>query len=790
MKNIFTLIVFLLGTCLYSQNVINFKLNEEAVEESIKKNTFILPLSLNFPKSYDGKTIVFRGTDGKIILKEKFGEATNITLGGKEEYLIEIDEKGKIIGVNNPNLENVAIKDSFIIILNDKNYGFVKISKKQKDVLKPDAEVKLGSIINDALTISKLLNSEIANKNEQIENILAGENYKINKSNIDSNLFLSAVFPKEKFFTGKSSELHSGALMGGLSSLGGFDVTTIVDGFSKFIVKRTKQELTISFFEKFREDLKKYPDIKTLFPQTGKLLNAIDDQIYDYTNYLNNLREAFREDLKTLDENLPGIIDNHQEFFHRKNNFELALALQSGCYISTSIKQEIHPGDILNDFPMAYFSFMPAEDSLKLTDLKGTIQSLQLISESLKESDATKNTYWVDSKKVRQVTSDKQTLKIYLGLLLQVAHKKYENIKFSNSESMYAILNSKKAIENFNIDYPAYKQYFITIGNKMKEVDKLISDKEKPASDSIKVEQYANYMKTSVQLFQYCTKINTLPNVKEIYSLKNIDKKFETYFDITVETTDLAIAINRKNYPQAINHVVIIYNYMIKQPTLIEDADCKKGSAKDVDALALITKYGALMANMVNAKTSEEVAEVIESAALPIGSARIKRTSQFNVALNAYVGPYYGSERIQKLDNEFVPNNFGLTAPIGITISKGHSFLFLNTGKYAWSTSLLISLVDLGALTSFRFQNDTVSQIPTIQLKHIMSPGAFLSIGIPNCPLSVNFGAQAGPNLRKVNAPANNAGVTYDYSNSVYWRLSASLCVDLPLLNLYTKSKK
>ena len=572
------------------------------------------------------------------------------------------------------------------------------------------------------------------------------------------------------------------------------DVTAIADGFAKFIVKRTKQELTLAFFDKFRENLENYPDIKTLFPQTEKLLVAIDDQIYDYNNYLNNLREAFREDLKTLDENLPGIIDNHEAFFKRKNNFELSLALRTGCYLSTSTRQAVHPGDLLNDFPTSWFSNMPKEDSLKLTDLKGALQTLQLFSESLKEGDTSKHTYWVNTKKVRQVINNKNTFKIYLGLLLQKCHNDYDNVKFGNAKSLYELLNQKNIVDDFEKNHPIYKQYFTTLSNQMNELEKMISNTEKPSSDSAKIELYETYMKRSIQFIQQCTKINTLPHMKEIPVFQKLDKTFDTYFDIAIETSNLALAINRKNYSEAINQVVMIYDQIIKKPTLVEKNNepfMKEMSSQNNDttnaisSLAYIAKYGAMMANLVNAKTSDEVEAVIESAALPIGSARIKRLSYFNVALNAYVGPYFGTEKIQNLDNKFEANNFGLTAPIGISFGRG------NIGrKNKGSISVLISILDLGTLTAFRFQNDTVSQIPTIQLKNIMSPGAFLSIGIPKCPLSINFGAQVGPNLRKINAPTSTTGVSYDYNNSVYWRLSASICVDLPLLNLYNKSEK
>jgi hypothetical protein len=106
-------------------------------------------------------------------------------------------------------------------------------------------------------------------------------------------------------------------------------------------------------------------------------------------------------------------------------------------------------------------------------------------------------------------------------------------------------------------------------------------------------------------------------------------------------------------------------------------------------------------------------------------------------------------------------------------------------------------LIDVGAVAAFRFK-DTVKtsagdtlvadKVPTIQLRDIISPGVFLSIGIPRSPISLNFGAQMGASLRKINTvSAGNLQPKNDLSNNTYWRFSASVCVDIPLLNFHTR---
>jgi len=61
-------------------------------------------------------------------------------------------------------------------------------------------------------------------------------------------------------------------------SIGNFDVTNIADGLAKFLVGRVKQELSTSFFEKFKENLDSNEQIQILFPVSYNALKAIDKE--------------------------------------------------------------------------------------------------------------------------------------------------------------------------------------------------------------------------------------------------------------------------------------------------------------------------------------------------------------------------------------------------------------------------------------------------------------------------------------------------------------------------------
>ncbi len=668
-----------------------------------------------------------------------------------------------------------------------------------------------------------------------------------------------------------SSFTNSGSSL--LSSIGGLDVTTLADGFAKFIVKRTKKELSITFFDKFKEFISKYPDLQTVFPQTYRALTIIGDEIYNYEAYIQTLRESFENDLSTLEKNLPSIIENHPAFF--KKYPQLAATLNSGCYIAGALEDKVHPGDILRDYPVSYL------DDLN-KNWKGAIQTLQLFSASIRDTaNNTDSVYWVNTKKVKELLKDKVAFRIYLGLVYQEAKNKYDSIHFAFNGRDTTFIELLNELARHEADFSSYQDFIAGFCEKANKLNGMIKNYKKPANDSLAFEQYYQYFNSSINLIQYCTEISKLPYLKDV--VPDLQASLKDYFDVAHSTGDLVLDIRRRNYSSAVINAVHIYDVVKAKYTVNTNStstkkgkksdkqlnkkvtdlvdELEKGTRTDIPASSLTTnnnnsqintantakssvsnkevatvliqkaaidpsfiatkaiikqikdslqnilpasvtgkqsddtlkkiyKYGAFMAAMVQAKSSDDVEKVIEAFALPTGSARIKRASDFNVSLNAYAGLFFGFERISKVDTgKWKANVFGVTAPIGVAASWGHRLFFIPTGERQWSTSVFISLVDLGAITAFRFRDDSTANVPTIQLRDILSPGAFLSIGIPKTPLSFNLGAQMGPNLRKVN---NNdpSKPSNDYYNKTYWRFSASFCVDIPLLNFYTKSKQ
>ena len=753
------------------------------------------------------------------------------TTGKLQLTVLVIDGKYVIQGFPGKELP----KENFLLKIGDQYTNQFHI--KPLETGPPNQFTKLsyqpGYLLYDALYISKIWNK----KELVVDTIkLILDYYKIDAITIKDNNYLNNTLIdlyniRNKYsdeIMGSSTEKLSPAKL--LTTIGGLDVTNIADGFAKFIVKRTKQELSIAFFQKFKDDLESFPDIKSVFPQTYRALSAIDKEIYMYQAYIQTLRECFEKDLASLPSNLPTIIDNHKEYFDSVP--DLKATLLTGFYIAQSIQDKQHPGDIIENFPIDNL------DELTSPNIKPSFQTLILLSTSLKNN-TEGNNYWAQYTDIKKLYSDDNEtfLKIYLGLLEQKA--KIGNIVFKGTTNMLLWKIIDDSHDSLSIYLPKYKSFIKNIALKTQSLETKISGLNKIHNDSLLFENYYSVVSSSIELMRSLTQAENLPKFPKQLNLRNTISK---YFDVAQTASDIVIDVNRRNYSSAIVNVVHIYDLAISKWNInkneYEEAKEKlgeilsddlitqaiqngflpfsvtakytnkqlfelqpyidkvyyynalKNSKFNKDAIEEIFKYGSFMATIVQAKNSDDVEAAIEAIALPSGSARIKRETIFNVSLNAYCGLFIGNEHIKGIDDSgekanFI-NNYGVTAPIGISITKGKGsfvpFLGAFGSKHSWSHSLFLSAVDIGALASFRFKDDKTQTVPNIQLKDIISPGIFYSLGIPKSPLSLNVGWQVGPLLREVTPTQNN------YSQS-YSRFSASIVVDLPLLNFYTKSK-
>lgn len=562
------------------------------------------------------------------------------------------------------------------------------------------------------------------------------------------------------------------------ASFASLNVTNIADGLAKFLVERVKEELAVAFFRQFKDDMNdpKYSDLQILFPQTKLLLEKIDDQIYRFSSYLTDLRDAFIEDLNNIPYNCPTVLDQpkYAVYFNRHPEFKAVLklaALTANLFRNGDVLH--HPGEALAGIDPDHF-FKPDAVGASTVEgnLNGGLKVMQLVSGSIRSLDAAR--FWLNTDSLALVINDDVTFNIYLGLIYQQA--KLQNIVV-NGQLLTAILHDAKK------DINAVRNSIFSLALSFKSIDENIRRiREINAGRAMNPPQN----KDSIYRYYYATYTSALDAVETGVQLvsrwrPNIDLGIAPYISDFRNLGEVYLDVSQKRYALAVVSVCKLVTNLLDQAYTAGAIKKDQVAAKKI--LAKLTLYGTFAADVARAESSDEVKDIIARTVLPTGSAYIKKQSSFNVALNAYTGLYGGKQR-QRTDDHDVRVG-GVYAPVGLALSHG---FYLGKGKHSpWSVTAFFSMIDIGPLVSYRFShyNDTLANDVQVRLGQIVSPGAHLVFGLPKWPLSVGGGFNWSPLITKVEKTA----VTLQPNNSNPLRWEIFVAVDIPLLNFYNKPK-
>ncbi len=175
------------------------------------------------------------------------------------------------------------------------------------------------------------------------------------------------------------------------------------------------------------------------------------------------------------------------------------------------------------------------------------------------------------------------------------------------------------------------------------------------------------------------------------------------------------------------------------------------------------------------AEDSEAVKSAIENIALPVGSYSIKRDAIFDISLNSYPGIVFGHEFTTPARKQ-VLNSAAFTAPVGLSFAWGSK-------KNGSSNGLFVPIIDLAAMTRFRFNNDTtLLNLQNFGFHSVFSPGLYYNHGFRKTPLSFQIGAQYGPMLKSFDANGEAK-----LSESIF--VGAGVVLDIPILKLHNKPR-
>jgi hypothetical protein len=548
-----------------------------------------------------------------------------------------------------------------------------------------------------------------------------------------------------------------------------FSGANLEDVLATFIASRFKQELEMAFLDKMKTWLEgdgiKY---KPLLPNTYVVLDQNDP--FNYSTFFESLKEALEKDIRALPNDAGtflaadpfGLAGGHPQYYNilvlyetmvqiaqGQNAFQTLAAINSNPLINQAGAEPIANGVLRLTGILARLLINPTNSSATV------LLTSQAIANDL-------------------ATTDEKTN--FVGLLLLLEKGEFQHIHFTAND-LYTSINGANTVAQMttfitwlNSASAAYQSASATVAQ--------VIQNQKGFKNI--TGQMVGSLLTSTE--SILTSIQTFPFAPRGFfpaaTYQAIDGQLKDLSKIAADMAD-------SNYGLAFTDLISYIKTDIEP--LLQADDQKTLNI----LLPIIQQYGGFAVSVAKAKSNADLESALESAALPVGSYRIKRTTYKNISLNAWAGVFGGWQTYPgSVPTSVNTNNFayGFTVPIGVAYSWGEIATEDNNDRKIKkgdlngnSNTLFLSIIDLGAITAFRAFHDSTATLPDFKWQNTLAPGLFFVHGFRQSPLSFGGGIQYGPQLRSV---TNNVAVTLPSALTV--RLF--LAVDIPLLNFYTRT--
>lgn len=638
-----------------------------------------------------------------------------------------------------------------------------------------------------------------------------------------------------------TNEANSGTLKFKLPSQ-----SEIIDAVAIYLAKRVKQESIMWFFETIKKNANQYELIQTFFPNTITLLQS--NEVYEIPNLGSQWRYALSKDFVKMPRNVISSNWFKKWVDTKAADGALIMSyLNTGFDISELLMQRYNYRNLIKQMHLQLSSDTAGNTSKNVLP-KDIFSLLYAINEECFMISKKDTSYrLLKYEDFRQMNKDEIEIMMSLidmkyGSVFSKLFKFTDNVFQLRQEDANSVRRWLGGIENGIKQFEKIQSNFNQTQeeiNKGKKEDAMFSlfnlwesvntlfDMVIPDSTlkpvwmkgvnqtSEKVKQFTKRgfeVYNQISLKNYAGAVNTVISILEDFFY--INKKFSIDNNLFKERLMVKKETDNKRqgdmrYPQIVDTKIKGDTISFKQ-TGIEAAILFE---RDRHAIQLIRKLAGFLNDVMLTTDSRQLAKVVESYALPPGSYKRKRNSWWSLDLNAFAGAYSGYEFARKKTGpaSSLPLKsegwvYGVTAPIGISLSKtfGRKFtadslsddLIRNPDKirlakkniYKRGTStftLMASVIDIGAVVSYRFNNTRDSVLPQqVRWEQVFSPGIMLACGFRNTPIVINAGYQYTPQLRKIDSQVPDPKNRQYNAN----RFFIGLMFDLPLANLWQRS--
>lgn len=641
------------------------------------------------------------------------------------------------------------------------------------------------------------------------------------------------------FIKGELFETKDAGSFLGLGAIGtfagGIDVTALANVFSEFLIERAKQELTIAFFNRFKAFSEKNPEFEVLFPKTSSTLKNL--LVYAYPQMLPALQSAFIDDLDKVIGKIDQVMALPRYQVLLENFPEIRICLRSIKLVHELETGFTNAADILPAFA-AFPEWTDAGSSEGLKNAGCMLKVASILSESIRNDpkQSGRSDLWLSTAELKGLLSDDMLFNIYLSLLYQKF--RHDGITYYDKAGKPQLLidlittNEGRSTTSLVTFRENVKAFFVLVT----AVDGVVHDitKKKASNTPLTNEDYFNYLNTTVDIVEggvdivnsYMRKpigANVFPIVRkanDIYKDAYTKNYAQLFSDVVDEFDLIANAVDSSNKFASLKKSSEIQAYKGAQRKALQQMADMDSRFKTIDEDAVtaivadeansnnkvaaavghyklkqlvhflkeLRPYGLFMASAIS-KDSAVVRAALTNAVLPVGSSSVKKHTNSNLAVQAYLGAYL-SNKNNSLSQW--TSRFGVIAPIGVSYTPR----CLSWGP-GGAISVFGSLFDLSAIVDYKLKKDStvntdgstntniVVKDYKIKLGQIFSPGLFAVYGFfGNLPLSLGVGGQYGPGLSKINV--DNSTVI----NNPSWRWSVFLAVDIPLFNLHNNRRQ
>ncbi len=576
------------------------------------------------------------------------------------------------------------------------------------------------------------------------------------------------------------------------SSLGAQLNTQLVDATSTLLLSRAESELTLSFLSRLKKEFEERPflvfyesgwnqtqadsfRLKDIFPSTYALISDYDQIVS--INIGKSLQNAFEEDLKDF-------YGNAQQFLipeplRQQITYHVYAVIHSTF---SSLSKGLHPNVIMTSLAEQYA--VPESLILRnaLDTFKCAIQVLQAVSLSVQ--DVSPSRVWISLDNFKQLTSREQE---YFICLLYLQNKSiFQKLGITANR----LQNGERSPDFVQLRQLIYQNiaFLDQLENKIADlrlINATRTDKT-PGSGAQTQAVLGNSEQDRERAFyEYAFMFSNVVEQISAYVCLAHPKSFicsnefkKDYLPVGRELLQIPLSVENKEYATAFLKTLKVIETLHKNNPLYESP---KG----------LTKYLTLAADVVAADSADRIRAILNDVILPVGSYRVKRYSSSSVFISALAG---GSGGAEWLDFPGINDKWALQVapfvPIGIDISWGSRKLLRNSPYETRGTSngIFMSILDIGAIISYRFQMDnnadlSSSNLPTIKLEQLLSPGLFYTHGFRNSPVVWGLGAQLTPRLRDI---VDAKDITVDRANA--FRFSVFVAIDLPLFTVSAKN--